>query len=90
MWVLLLFGDVWIVPLGPRGNLPLSTITPPIDVPMSADELGGRVHHDIAPCSNRPHRYGDANVLSITTSGHVGLMRDLGHCFDITSSYADC
>ena len=50
-----------------QSNVPPSTITPPIEVPWPPMNFVAEWITMCAPCSNGRHRYGVANVLSITS-----------------------
>ena len=70
-----------------QGNLPLSTITPPMDVAVPAQELGGRVHHDIRAVLDGPAEIGRGQGV-VDHQRHAGFMRDGRDLLDIQHVHA--
>ena len=70
-----------------HGNLPLSTMMPPMEVPWPPRNLVAEWTTISAPCSIGRQRYGEAMVLSIDQR-HAGFVRDGGHLFDIQHVHA--
>ena len=70
-----------------QGNLPLSTMMPPIEVPWPPRNLVAEWSTISAPCSMGRQRYGEAMVLSMT-SGTPASCAIGGHALDIEHVHA--
>ena len=75
-----------------QGNLPLSTMMPPIECAVAADELRQRVHDDIRAVLDGPGYKGRGKRI-IDDERHAVIVRDFGDRLDIqdiAARIADC
>ncbi len=80
------FGDVRVMAFVPRKLAAVDDHAADGSA-VAADELGGGVHHDVRAMLDRPAEVGGREGV-VNHQRHVGIMGDLGHCFDIEHVHA--